>query len=193
MKRVILHLLTGLFWANAVFSQTAADPNEGSRLVALGNNSYRFTWWARAGIDYLVEFSPDFIHWTYVNTGHVLTGLGGVSGPVILNVSGLDRLFIRLNRDPYHTDSDGDWMDDGWEFNVGLDPRANDALGNLDNDDYINLEEYGLGLNPFYNEYQNGVRTQTYSWDNANKTTGTGGDLGESFGYDDEGNLTSAQ
>ena len=47
--------------------QTATDPNEGTRLISLGNNSFQFTWWGRAEKSYLVEFSDDLANWTYIS------------------------------------------------------------------------------------------------------------------------------
>ncbi len=51
MKRIFLCLLA---LSSGAFSQAPSDLNEGSTLISLGNNSYRFTWWARAGVFYLV-------------------------------------------------------------------------------------------------------------------------------------------
>ncbi len=46
------------------------------------------------------------------------------------------------------TDSDGDGMHDSWETLFGLDPSADDAGGDPDNDGYLNLEEYQGGSDP---------------------------------------------
>ena len=109
-----------------------------------------------------------------------------------LTTSRGDRLFVRLQTDPFNTDSDGDGIADGWEVLNGLNARfAGDAGLNPDGDDYTNLEEYALGLDPHFNEYGNGVRTQIYTYDNANKVTAVSSNLNEGFGYDEEGNLTS--
>ncbi len=49
----------------------------------------------------------------------------------------------------YLTDSDGDGMSDGWEYDNGLDPLADDAFEDPDLDGLINLFEYGNGTFPF--------------------------------------------
>ena len=66
MKRLLFCLLGLLLLAHSTSSQTADEPNEGSRLISLGNHNFQFTWWARAGNPYLVEFSDDLLHWTYI-------------------------------------------------------------------------------------------------------------------------------
>ncbi len=192
MKRFLCIALGALAVPSMAFSQSATDLNEGSTLISLGNNNFQFTWWARAGVFYLVDVSPDLMTWTYLDT--VFVGLGGISSPVYFNNVSGDRLFVRLNTDPFNTDADGDGMPDAWEVLNNLNPRfAGDATLNPDGDDYNNLEEYALGLDPFFNEYGNGQRTQIYTYDNANKLTVVGSNLSEGFGYDDEGNLTNLQ
>lgn len=44
--------------------------------------------------------------------------------------------------DPYDPDTDDDRMPDGWEVEYGLDPLANDTLGDLDGDGITNYEEW---------------------------------------------------
>ena len=192
MMRSIRILLCMILLPTAGFSQTADALNEGSTFVSVGNNSYRFTWWARPGAYYLVDVSADLFTWNYIDT--VFVGFGGISQPIYFyNVQG-DRVFVRLQTDPFNTDSDGDGIPDGWEVLNGLNARfAGDAALNPDGDDYTNLEEYALGLDPHFNEYANGQRTQIYTYDNANKVTVVSSNLSEGFGYDDEGNLTSLQ
>ena len=108
-------------------AQTATDLNEGSKLIALGNNNYEFTWWARAGISYLVEVSDDLKTWNYLDG--VFLGQGGVSAPVYFNNFSGDRLFVRLNMDPFGTDSDLDGLSDAWEVQHGTNPRLKDTDG----------------------------------------------------------------
>lgn len=192
MKRLLLILLAAGVLTTSGFAQTATDLNEGSTFVSIGSNSFRFTWWARAGVFYLVGVSEDLTTWNYINT--VFLGLGGISTPVNFNNLSGDRLFVRLNTDPFNTDADNDGIPDGWEVLNGLNARfAGDAGLNPDGDDYTNLEEYALGLDPHFNEYGNGIRTQIYTYDNANKVTGVSSNLNEGFGYDEEGNLTTLQ
>lgn len=192
MKRIILSLLSVLAFQAAAFSQTANDPNAGSRLISLGNNYYQFNWWARAGVYYLVDVSPDLYSWTYHDD--VFLGLGGISAPVYFyNVSG-DRMFVRLNIDPFNTDSDGDGIPDGWEVLHGLNARfAGDASLDPDGDGFTNLEEYALNLDPHVNEYGTGQRTQIYTYDNATRLTDLISSRPETFTYDAEGNLTNSQ
>ena len=45
-------------------------------------------------------------------------------------------------------DDDGDGMPDEWEETYGLNPLEDDAGGDPDNDDIINIEEYKKGTNP---------------------------------------------
>lgn len=45
-------------------------------------------------------------------------------------------------------DSDEDGMPDWWELEYGLDPRGNDAWGDMDRDGIPNLAEYNSGNNP---------------------------------------------
>ena len=173
-------------------AQTSTDLNEGSTLISLGANNYKFTWWARAGVFYLLDFSVDLNTWTYDT--EVYIGFGGISQPTYFNNFTGDRLFVRLNTDPFNTDADGDGIPDGWEVLNGLNARfVGDAPLDPDGDGFTNLEEYALGLDPYFNEYGNGIRTQIYTYDAANKVTGVGSNLSEGFGYDDEGNLTILQ
>jgi hypothetical protein len=191
MKRIILSFLSVAALQAAAFSQTANDPNEGSRLISLGSSNYQLTWWARAGVYYLVDVSDDLYSWNYLNSVYV--GLGGVSSPVNFNVSS-EKFFVRLNTDPFNTDADGDGIPDGWEVLYGLNARfAGDASLDRDGDGFTNLEEYVLGLDPTVNQYGGGLRTQIYTYDNATRLTNVGSNLNEVFTYDAEGNLTNSQ
>lgn len=191
MKRIMLSLLGVLALQAAAFSQTVNDPNEGSRLISLGNNHYRFTWWARAGVDYLVDVSDDLYSWNYVP--NVFLGFGGIASPVDFNASS-GKFFVRLNTNPFNTDADGDGIPDGWEVLYGLNARlAGDASLDPDGDGFSNLEEYALSLDPHVNEYGIGQRTQIYTYDNATRLTNVGINLNETFTYDAEGNLINSQ
>jgi len=46
------------------------------------------------------------------------------------------------------SDTDGDNMPDGWEVTYELNPTANDASSDKDNDGYSNLKEYQSGTDP---------------------------------------------
>lgn len=194
MKRLLIFVFGLLAPPLTALAQSASDPNEGSKLVSLGNNAYRFTWWARAGVYYLLEVSPDLVNWAYVDLGGVVQGNGGLSPFINFNNVTGDRLFVRLNTDPFNTDTDGDKMSDGWEILYGMNARlADDPTLNPDGDEYTNLEESALGLDPHFDEYGNGQRTQIYTYDNASRITNVSSNRGESFIYDDEGNLTNSQ
>lgn len=145
MKRACLAFLCLLSLCPVAVSQTATDLNEGIRLILLGSNSYEFKWWARADVYYLVDVSDDLYSWNYIE--EVFVGAGGVSSPVYFNVSG-EKLFVRLNTDPFNTDVDGDGMSDGWEVLYGLGSRFNDSVADLDGDGITNLEEYLLETAP---------------------------------------------
>lgn len=140
MKRIIVSLMSFLAVQATAFSQSATDPNEGSRLISLGSDNYEFTWWARAGVYYLVDVSDDLYSWNYIPS--VFAGLGGISSPVNFNDSG-EKFFVRLNTDPFNTDADGDGIPDGWEVLYGLNARDDDdATADLDGDGVSNLSEF---------------------------------------------------
>jgi len=146
MKRLLLSFLTLLLLLPSGFPQTATDPNEGSRFISLGNSNFQFTWWGRAGRSYLVEFSDDLATWTYINT--LFSGADAVSPPIGFNNVGGSRMFVRLQTDPFNTDTDADGIPDGWEIQFGLNPRnPADALiiasGGLSY-----LQAYQMGIDP---------------------------------------------
>ena len=146
MKRLILILLCLVVLPRAVCQQSATALNEGSQLIPVGNDTYEFTWWARAGASYLVDVSDDLVTWNYID--NVFLGLGGVSAPVYFNSANGSRLFARLNTDPFNTDVDGDGIPDGWEIQYSRNARdPNDALefapGGI-----TYLQKFQLGLDP---------------------------------------------
>ncbi len=49
---------------------------------------------------------------------------------------------------PVEMDNDGDGIPDDWEVRFGLDPRADDADGDLDQDGISNRDEFRAGLEP---------------------------------------------
>jgi parallel beta-helix repeat protein len=91
-----------------------------------------------------------------------------------------------LGTDPYDSDSDDDYMPDGWEVNNGLNPlNGSDANGDVDDDGLTNLQEYtnntdpddddtdddnmpdgwevDNGLNPLEDDADSDLDTDTYS------------------------------
>jgi len=50
--------------------------------------------------------------------------------------------------DPLLADSDDDYIRDGFEVDVGLDPLVSNYYGDLDGDGWLNLDEFRLGSNP---------------------------------------------
>ena len=50
--------------------------------------------------------------------------------------------------DPLNTDSDTDGMKDDWEVDNGLNPLIDDSGADSDSDDFTNLQEYKLAMNP---------------------------------------------
>ena len=75
---------------------------------------------------------------TLVTTGNVQPDLDTDSDGLT------DLLEILIGTRPDLPDSDEDGMPDGWEYNHGLDPLADDALGDLDGDGLTNYDEYYL-------------------------------------------------
>jgi hypothetical protein len=193
MKRILSALLGWLALQSGALSQTATDPNEGSRLISLGNSNFQFTWWARAGRSYLVDVSDDLYSWTYLDT--VIVGLGGVSPPINFNVSS-ERFFVRLNTDPFNTDADGDGMPDGWEVLFGLNARfAGDASLDPDDDGLTNLDEFTYGFDPWIVDETAGAARELIYDERGWLETVTalpGGALGVSYSYDEEGNILGA-
>ena len=54
--------------------------------------------------------------------------------------------------DPLDPDTDGDRMSDGWEVRHGLDPHANDANGDPDQDTFRNRQEFDADTDPQSNQ-----------------------------------------
>jgi len=67
-----------------------------------------------------------------------------------------DGLLDTGETDPCNPDTDSDAMPDGWESANGLNPRANDAALDPDNDYLNNLSEYIAGTNPQDPDTDNG-------------------------------------
>lgn len=189
-----MRLILSLLWlALPAFTQDASQPNEGSNVTYdTTNNVFTFSWWGRSGKSYFIQHTDDFVTWGYYPV--IIVGQDAVASMNFQTTA--TRYFLRLEieADLFNTDTDGDGIPDGWEVQYGLNPRnPSDASADPDGDGFTNLEEYVLGLNPLVNEYGNGVRTQIYTYDSASRVTLVGSNLGETFTYDDEGNLTNSQ
>jgi len=99
--------------------------------------------------DFSMEPSP--------NGGRLNQGAQGNSDRASMGVlscdSDGDRLagyfeYARLMTDPQAADTDGDGMDDGWEWRHALDPLVDDAATDPDGDGLTNAQEYALGTRP---------------------------------------------
>lgn len=98
-------------------------------------------------------------------------------------------------------DSDGDGLPDGWEASRGLDPRANDANDDFDQDDLTNLEEYNFGSDPSriftgtntVSDYERlkGKRQTRYYYDETDRLIGVEYQNGQVivYDYDKNGNI----
>jgi hypothetical protein len=192
VKRLFLRALLFLAGAFSAMAQTATDPNEGSRVTYDNVNGIcTLSWWGKTGTSYYIQFTEDLADsgsWLYYPV--IVTGTDAVAG---FNVeTNATRFFMRLELTTnINADSDFDGMPDGWEVLNGLNPHFNDAGLDADGDDLTNLEEYLFGLDPQQDDLANGVRTQSYVYDDASRLTDVGVTLAETFVYDDEGNLTS--
>jgi len=101
------------------------------------------------GDDMNTNSLPDWweIHW-FGNLDQTADGdydRDGFSNLAEYNLSRLTNALAALN--PAHFDSDGDGMDDKWEWDrwaggAGLNPATNDALGDVDGDGLSNYREY---------------------------------------------------
>ncbi len=178
MRRLFLFLLALLAFVCPANTQTAADPNEGARLIYDSNGHYTFSWWGRAGRTYFVQHSEDLITWDYwvvVESGNddlLSYGFSTTGEKCFLRlqfsdlptadpfdadfdgdrVSNLDELFAGL--DPLHRmDSDGDDVPDDWEI-VRL-GGLNQSGGDYDRDGLSDAEEFAGGTDP--EDYYNGV------------------------------------
>ncbi len=64
MRRLFLLLAFLLALAGPADPQTAADPNEGSRLnYDRDNGIFTLSWWGQAGRTYFLQHSEDLLTW----------------------------------------------------------------------------------------------------------------------------------
>lgn len=144
----ILQIAIGL--VATAMSQGISAPNEGSRLIRLGGNSYSFKWSGHLGRSYFLQHSEDLVTWTYfpdvIETG--------TNSPLPLSygvtVSGPNRFFLRLKYsevptiDPKTADFDGDGLSNWDELQRGTGPFARDS----DGDGMSDGNEFLIGRNP---------------------------------------------
>lgn len=144
MMRALLVFAFLLGLTFPIKAQTAAEPNEGSRMNFDSTTGIcAFNWWGRSGMSYFVKYSEDLVTWSYLPL--IVQGADAVAG--INYQTNAVRLFMRLEMhpDPFNTDSDGDGMSDGWEVTNGLNHIINDAVEDADGDGAPNIYEYKLG------------------------------------------------
>lgn len=142
MKKIVLLLLGCLVLMpkTQILAQTAADPNEGSRLNYDSTNEiWRFKWWGRSGKSYFIQHSEDLMSWEYLPL--METGADDVLEWGFTSTG--DRFFLRLKiyNDPFGTDSDGDGMSDAYEILHSLNPQVADGSLDLDGDGIANGED----------------------------------------------------
>lgn len=161
----------------SVWSQTAGDLNEGSRLVHDPvNNVYSFLWWGHEGRTYFMQRSDDLVAWNYFP--EIKSGAGAVV-QYNFTTSG-DRIFTRLqhtdlptsdpDNDDFDSDGisnldeitmapvpgnpldasshDGDSMPDDWENFYGLDSTVDNGSADEEPDGLINADEFTWRTDP---------------------------------------------
>ena len=189
MKKIVLLFASFLGLTACGDGQTIGPRNEDSQIsFDRANAIYTFSWSGRTGIVYRIKYSEDLAMWRY------FPGIVIGAGAAQLNIqTNAPRFFIRLE---VALDTDGDGMSNDWEIAHGLDPfeaKSENTFGDSDHDGFTNLEEFIFGLNTNINDFANGARTHTYSYDNANRLIGVSSNLSESFTYDEDGNLSNSQ
>ncbi|MFX1513503.1 MAG: NosD domain-containing protein [Promethearchaeota archaeon] len=107
---------------------------------------------------YRTFYSLDGIYWIEIGSGFSQSLTDLKIGLIAFAVEGVEQdadfdYFHVFDKNPFSytlffTDSDGDGMNDGWEYINDLNPLINDASHDPDNDSLSNLEEYFHRTNP---------------------------------------------
>jgi hypothetical protein len=124
--RFFLALLAAFGIVHAASAQTAADPNEGSRLTLdSGTGGYDFSWWGKAGRTYFIQQTDDLLTpWVYLPL--IESGANDVLSWGFTSTA--DKFFVRLRysdiatSDPFNADFDGDKVSNYAELWNGTDP-----------------------------------------------------------------------
>lgn len=99
-----------------------------------------------------------------------------------------------LDKDSAGGDTDADGLNDGWEDYYFGNLTTADPNAILGGDGLTNKEKSDLGLDPNVNYDQaTTVHSSTYSYNSLGRLTGSTGTTTTTYGYDPEGNITSAQ
>ena len=130
MNRALFSLVCGsALFINGGFADELPvweTPNELLRITPNGPDVYLVSFYGRVGRAYYLQYSEDFITWTYY-PGIATLGLD-TEATYPLFISGPERFFVRLVSplfpvtDPYNDDPDGDRVKTGIELEVGTDP-----------------------------------------------------------------------
>lgn len=172
---LIAAMVVSLLLAAPVRAQTPDDPSEGIRLEwDQTNANWHLKWWGRQGLTYFIQQSEDLKTWLYMP--FIEQGSDSVLEWPFATTQ--EEFFLRLRHtdvvsadpegddfdgdsvsnlqeimqgtDPLlNRDTDGDLLPDDWEIKYGLNPEADgDGPGNLDDDQFTNIEEFLAGLDP---------------------------------------------
>ncbi len=149
-------LLFIVVWLAAMVSsglaQTAAGPNEGSRLARDASTGiYSLYWWGHSGNTYFIQHSEDLTNWFYFP--EIKTGADAVLGENFQ--TNANKFFVRLRmssistNDPFNADFDGDHVSNQDELLHGTDPLSSQDTDNNSLPDDWEIRYFGhLGVNP---------------------------------------------
>ena len=136
-------------------AQIVVQPDDFSQALSLDAstqpNTWQYTWYGKAGRNYLIQTSYDLQTWTFFPNFNPRGNNATLN--VSLTADGSATLFIRaIEFDPSQPvsaaeDTDGNGLPDAWEMfyfgHLGVDPKADP-----DNDGLTNLQEFRTGTSP---------------------------------------------